>query len=279
MKLTRRQWLRLAGYSGALGVGLYTWRVEPHWIEVIKRPLTLAGLDSRWHGKTLVQISDLHFGPIVSTSYLRAALQKVEELQPDAIVVTGDWLDVRWSAGDGEAEELFALIPKAPKGVVGILGNHDYGKNYTQLDRADLVEKSAEILGVRLLRNESFVWDGLPVVGLDDLWGYRGNYSKVLKPMDRDLGHLILCHNPDGADLSLMGAMKGWILAGHTHGGQIRLPGYGAVMVPVHNTNYVAGHFEIVPGLEMWINRGLGYNLPFRFCSRPEITVFELEAG
>lgn len=277
-KLTRRQWLRIAGYSGVLGMGLYAWKMEPHWIEIRHSPLPLKNLASNWVGKKIIQISDLHFGPIVNLDYLKSTFDSLKELKPDGIVVTGDWLDIQWSKSNGTARDLFDLIPVTPRGTVGILGNHDYGRRYEDESRAKLVIQTGKSLGFRMLRNESDNWEGLPVIGVDDLWGTRGgNYSDSVRGIDREKGQLILCHNPDGADLSIWDSVEGWMLSGHTHGGQISVPGYGPLIVPVVNTRYVQGHYPVRSGLDLWINRGLGYNMQVRFRARPEITCFTLE--
>src|ERR1700733_8906448 len=89
--LTRRRFLA-TGLAGACGAGLYTWRVEPHWVEVVERDLPIAGLPSDLHGRRLVQLSDLHVGRSVDSDYLIACLQRVATLEPDLTVITGDFM-------------------------------------------------------------------------------------------------------------------------------------------------------------------------------------------
>jgi predicted MPP superfamily phosphohydrolase len=87
---------------------------------------------------------------------------------------------------------------------------------------------------------------------------------------------LALCHNPDTLDLHEWPDYQGFVLAGHTHGGQCRLPFLPPPIVPVHNHRYAAGEVAIAGGRVLYVNRGLGHLLRVRFNARPEITVFTL---
>src|SRR5207249_9777558 len=89
---------------------------------------------------------------------------------------------------------------------------------------------------------------------------------------------LVLCHNPDTADLPVWRDFRGWILAGHTHGGQCRPPFLPPPLLPVANRRYTAGEFQLDGGRKLYINRGIGHLLPARFNVRPEITIFRLTA-
>lgn len=86
----------------------------------------------------------------------------------------------------------------------------------------------------------------------------------------------MLAHNPDIVDLPQWTTFRGWVLSGHTHGGQCRLPLLGAPVVPVRNRRYTAGHVQIAQGRDLYVNSGLGYKRRLRFGVRPEVTVFTL---
>ena len=90
---------------------------------------------------------------------------------------------------------------------------------------------------------------------------------------------MALSHNPDTADRPVWGGMRGWILAGHTHGGQCRPPFLPPPILPVRNKRYSSGAFDVGPGRTMYVNRGLGYMLRVRFNARPELTLFTLTGG
>jgi uncharacterized protein len=88
--------------------------------------------------------------------------------------------------------------------------------------------------------------------------------------------NLVLCHNPDVADLPIWKGYQGWILSGHTHGGQCKPPFLPPPILPVRNRRYTAGEIDLNDGRRLYINRGLGYFRRVRFNVRPEITVFAL---
>ena len=90
---------------------------------------------------------------------------------------------------------------------------------------------------------------------------------------------LVLSHNPDSADRPGWDDFQGWILSGHTHGGQCKPPFLPPPLLPVSNKRYSAGEFELDGGRKMYINRGVGHLIRARFNVRPEVTVFELLAG
>jgi predicted MPP superfamily phosphohydrolase len=87
---------------------------------------------------------------------------------------------------------------------------------------------------------------------------------------------IVLSHNPDTADMPFWGAFDGWILAGHTHGGQCKPPFLRPPLLPVDNKSYIAGRYDLGGGRTMYINRGIGHLIQARFNARPEITVFSL---
>src|SRR5690606_6580405 len=94
---------------------------------------------------------------------------------------------------------------------------------------------------ITVLRNDSLHIQGLNVIGIDDYWG-RNFYPKVaMDKYHKDMANLVLCHNPDVCDLDIWGDYDGWILSGHTHGGQVRFPFQKATRLPVENKSYDEG--------------------------------------
>ena len=95
--LNRRQFLRLSGttLASAAGLTLYAWQVEPHWVEVVRRPMPLEHLPEALEGSTLLQISDIHVGPRVSSAYLLRTLTAARDLAPDFVAFTGDFVTYR----------------------------------------------------------------------------------------------------------------------------------------------------------------------------------------
>lgn len=261
----------------AAGTLLYTWRVEPHWVEVVEWPLPIAGLAPELAGKRLVQVSDLHAGPIVDQNYLMASLEGVAELRPDAIVVTGDFMTCDADESVGKAIEAMRALPSAPLGRLAILGNHDYGRYWQQEGAAGKLCSELEKLQIQALRNEVTSLGGLQIAGVDDLWTKNFQPEQTLRELATDRPALVLCHNPDGVDQPAFADYRGWILAGHTHGGQCKPPFMPPPIASVSNRRYVAGEYELTGGRRLYINRGLGYAHRVRFNARPEITVFTLQ--
>jgi predicted MPP superfamily phosphohydrolase len=274
-RITRRRFYGSLA-AGAAGLFLYAWRVEPHWLEVVKRDLVIAHLPEALVGQSLIQISDLHVGDIVDADYLIASLELISSLRPAMTVITGDFMTCH---GDEHIEAVIRVmrhLTPGPLGCFAILGNHDYAMDWSRSAVADkLVGKLAEV-GIRTLRNECQDVGGLQLVGLDDLWGPHFQPEGVLATVDWAGPALTLCHNPDAVDLAALSACRGWILSGHTHGGQCKPPFLPPPLLPVKNKRYTAGAFDIGAGRNLYINRGLGYLRRIRFNVRPEITVFRL---
>ncbi len=280
-KLTRRQWLARSAAGGVLlGMGsiAYAWRVEPHWVSVCHQRMPLNRLPSRLVGKRLVQISDLHVGPVVDNTYLRGVLRRLPELKPDYLVLTGDLMTCSKSEQVAATIDTLREAPIADVPTISILGNHDYGEFYRDLEVAARLTDGLDSLGIQVLRNRSISIDGLQFAGCEDFWSRQASLTRTLADLDLQKPAICLAHNPDLADRSGWGAFSGWILSGHTHGGQCRLPLLGAPVLPVDNKRYDAGHFRLNGGRDLYINRGLGYKRRVRFGVRPEVTVFTLEA-
>lgn len=279
-KLTRRRWLRRVAVYGTLaGIGIYTWRIEPHWLELVERDLPIKHLPAHLEGKRVLQLSDLHIGPRVDSDYIQRSLQQVNTLAPDLIVITGDFMTY---SGDEQINQVTGILKhlKIPRlGCYGILGNHDYGQDWSNLRVADQLTQQLSSLGIHILRNELALVDGLQLVGVDDLWSPNYNALMVLPQINKEQAVLALCHNPDAQDLVEWQNYQGWVLAGHTHGGQCKPPFLPPPMLPVMNRRYTSGAFDLGNQRQLYINRGLGYLMRVRFNARPEMTLFTLKSS
>ncbi len=273
--LTRRRFL-----AGVLAVPvlatLYAWRIEPAWVEFTERDLPIAGLPAALGGKRLVQLSDIHIGPEVDDDYIADTFRRVTALQPDLVVHTGDLVTYHGPPTLEQARALLAHWPQGRLGTIAILGNHDYGRRATDPTVAHRIAGLLTAAGCTVLRNEAVEVQGLTIIGLDDLWAKRISAGTLFTSLAPTQPTLALCHNPDACDLPLWTGYQGWILAGHTHGGQCKLPFLPPPFLPVRNRRYTAGEFALDGGRTLYINRGIGHLLRARFNVRPEVTVFRL---
>lgn len=223
----------------------------------------------------MAHLSDLHVGPLVGDEYLLQTFRQVADLKPDIVVITGDLMS--WH--DGWRDHVAAVYQHAPRGrlaTVATLGNHDYGPVWADPQMASSLVDVLKSCDITVLRNEMFDAGGLQVLGFDDLWAERFNPQEVLRNRDPALAAIALSHNPDTVDLPVWGNYEGWILSGHTHGGQCKPPFLPPPILPVRNKRYTAGEFQLAENRRMYISRGVGHSMPVRFNVRPEVTLFEL---
>jgi uncharacterized protein len=286
--LTRRQLLTAGVATLGAAVGGYTWLIEPHWVQVARRRMPLPGLPPELRGRTLLQVSDLHVGPRVDPEYLIRALRTAAALAPDFVVVTGDFISYRRGQDYRELARVLRYLPRGRLATVAALGNHDYGVAWRELAVADAVSSVVRDVGATVLRNEAARLGGLQFAGLGDLWSSEFSATHAaggpgaaatLAALDRAAPTVVLCHNPDALDLPVWDGVRGWVLAGHTHGGQCKPPFLPPPLLPVKNRRYTEGAFDVGPGRRLYVNRGLGHLIQVRFNVRPEITLFTLDAA
>lgn len=274
----------IKGILGLTGVGfltgLYAWQVEPFWLEFVKLKMPIRNLPKELIGKTLMQISDIHIGKRFDYNFVIDSFRKAKEFNPDFVVYTGDYVSTfKGQVQYQQLEEVLSNCVKGNLGTIGILGNHDYGINWAQPEVADNIATLLRNNGIALLRNEQQEFEGLNFIGFDDYWGLNFNPEKVMNNYDQSRASVLLCHNPDVCDLDVWNNYQGWILAGHTHGGQCKPPFLDPPMLPVRNKRYSAGKIELSNDRSLYINRALGHLWQVRFNVRPEITIFELTSA
>ncbi len=279
-KLSRRavfRWLaRTVAVTavGALGGTFYATRLEPRWVQITRLALVIPRLPAAFDGLRVVQLSDLHCG-LVPLDYLQATLRTAQNLHPDVWVLTGDYVV-------DNAASLLALAPalaglRAPHGVWAVLGNHDYWSD-VQVVRQGLAQGGVSLLlnqGVMLTQGTA----NLYLAGVDDGWSGQPNLGAALAACPPDVPAVVLWHEPDLADETARDPRAVLQLSGHSHGGQVRLPGLGALALPRLGRKYDMGLYQ-VGGMWHYTNRGLGYVWPpVRFNCPPEITELTLRVG
>ncbi|WP_258098573.1 metallophosphoesterase [Marinoscillum pacificum] len=278
--MIRRKFIKRTVF-GTVGIGaltgLYTWQVEPFWLEFVIRKMPIANLPDHLIGKTLMQISDVHIGNRFDYSYIIDSFKKAQARNPDFVVYTGDYVSYENEHQYKQLDEVLKYVVKGRIGTFGILGNHDYGKNWAEQHVADQISHQLENAGIRMLKNAQANSEGLNIIGFDDYWALNFAPDKVMKSYNEAKANLVLCHNPDVCDLDVWNGYKGWILSGHTHGGQCKPPFLDAPLLPVVNKDYSQGEIDLKDGRTLYINRAVGHLWQVRFNVRPEITIFELE--
>lgn len=279
LKFNRRKFLKRSMIVSGAGLltGLYAWQIEPFWLEFVQHQMPIKNLPNGLNNLKLMQISDMHVGNRFDRQYLIDSLIEAQTLNPDIVVYTGDFVSYESAEQFDQLQEVMEYVVKGKLGTVGILGNHDYGENWEEGDVADQIVEILEESGVRMLRNSSVEVEGLNIIGIDDYWAINFKPEQAFKNYDSSKANLVLCHNPDVADLDVWNGYQGWILSGHTHGGQCKPPFLTPPMLPVKNKAYAAGEVDLEDGRKLYINRALGHLWQVRFNVRPEITVFDLQ--
>ncbi|ASK31799.1 phosphoesterase [Chryseobacterium sp. T16E-39] len=276
--MTRKTFLKRLFQLSVIGSfpALYSWQVEPFWVEFVEHKLPIRNLPANLEGKTLMQISDLHVGNRFDWNFLIESFQKAQEFKPEFVVYTGDFVN---HGTIQEQQDLKTVMEKAvygSLGTFGILGNHDYGSSWNDIGLSRSICEILGDFGIRMLNNEQYEKHGLNFIGFEDMVSPNFNPMLVMKDLDHSKANLVLCHNPDVCDKDVWNGYKGWILSGHTHGGQCRIPGVITPILPVKNKKYVSGEIDLKDGRMLYINRAIGHSYQVRFMVRPEITVFTL---
>jgi predicted MPP superfamily phosphohydrolase len=277
--MKRRTFIKgMLGFAGAgLLTGLYSWQIEPYWLEFVEKEMPVKNLPKTLDGSTLMQISDVHIGNRFDWHYIIESFLKAQKLNPDFVVYTGDYVSYKDREQLSQLKEVLQHTVRGRLATVGILGNHDYGHGWKENDVADEIEGMLVQHGITMLRNAQQDFQGLNIIGFDDYWATNFHPEKVMTDYDAAKANVLLCHNPDVCDLDVWNGYQGWILAGHTHGGQVKPPFLDAPMLPVKNKRYSAGEIDLGDGRTLYINRALGCLWQVRFNVRPEITVFRLK--
>ena len=245
---------------------------ESETIVVERITIAIPGLKESLEGFTIAQISDIHLLPMTQPEHVANGVAITNSLNPDLTLLTGDYI---WT----DIEAMHALSPiianlDARYGVYTSLGNHDLWID------VNVIKQGLEEAGLPLLVNEgvpiSVGKEILYLAGVDDGWSGQPDLHAALEGAPPDVPVVLMAHEPDMADTFARDGRVALQLSGHSHGGQVRLPGIGAIALPYLGWKYDQGLYKVS---DMWLytNRGLGItNIALRFNCPPEITQFTL---
>jgi hypothetical protein len=289
-KLSRRRLIQ-ASLVGAAGLALYSGEIERHWIEITHTEVHLPGLHPNFDGARVAQVSDIHLDEFTEPFFLRHAIERINQLQPDMVLLTGDFVSTGPRSSEfarGAAWQCANLLTQLHcRQLYAVLGNHDVEVGSAQVTAALTTN------GITVLNNSC-----LPIERIGQRTGGRiwlaGTDDPLKGNPDPDLAIpaairsrpeepvVLMCHGPDYADHLLTtpaGQAVDLMLSGHTHGGQIRIPFIGPLTLPLMGRKYIEGWFRFGK-MQLYVNRGLGaVGVPFRFDCPPEIAIFTLRHG
>ncbi len=283
--MNRRKFLRLSAKAGTAALlcgGIYG-AVEAKNLGVTKLSVRIPKLPRSFHGMKVAFLSDLHHSAEVPAPFLRRAVAMTNALEPDLVVLGGDYVTAGWryvlqGTGNKYIGPCFDILKnlRARHGVFAVLGNHD--------QRAGAAAICAVIrrTGFHLISN-SGVWlgagdDRLRVCGVEDLSTQRPDIVPALGDATSSDAVLLVSHNPDFAE-TITDTRVGLVLSGHTHGGQVSLPVVGALILPSgYGQKYRYGYVQS-PRTQTYVTSGVGtLPLAVRIGAPAEIALITLQA-
>jgi uncharacterized protein len=273
MDEAKRWGLGALGLAGAAISG-YALLVEPIWIEVRRVRVHISDLHPALEGLRIGLLTDLHAGDRRSLRLVRKACRLLMKERPAIIAIAGDFADRRTGTFRPVLEALAAL--EAPHGVFAVPGNHDHKIGFRKW-RRDLILHST-ILDLTNRSTRIRIGSArLCLAGVDDFVRGTPSLDSLPPPGKRDLT-ILLAHNPDQAERSRRRFDRvDLVLSGHTHGGQVRLPGIGPILSSVEHDDLYEEGLRRRPWTQVYTSRGLGtIHVRARFLTRPEVSVVEL---
>jgi predicted MPP superfamily phosphohydrolase len=277
--MTRRDFLKItrnvaigSAVAGGLTTTGYATLFEPNRLKISRVSVTIKRLPPSLEGLKIILMSDFHLFPFTSADLIQQAIRQASTLQPDIALFAGDFVYSEAEAAYELSPILAQLNPKL--GSFAVLGNHDNVKG------AEIVQNALTQSGIEVLDNRGITLSVGPssfyLAGMDSMAAgspdvraafadYRGN-----KPV------LVLAHEPDTIDYYSQRAPIDLQLSGHSHGGQIRLPGIGPVILPPWGRRYPRGLYRVNDS-QLFTSQGIGtVDLPVRINCPPEIAEITL---
>jgi hypothetical protein len=272
---TRREFLRWTFGTVALspaGVFTYGAAIGKERYEIVQHTVTLPRLSPRLEGFRVVQLTDIHVGNFMKQAKLEWYVRAANDLNPDIVALTGDFI----GSSPHFVRACAAALEKldARHGVFACLGNHDHWVG------AQHVTEALQAAGIQVLRNEgrtlSVQGALLNIAGVDDPWRGKTDFDRALLMTEPNTPTIMLCHQPDLFPALVRRGVE-LTLAGHYHGGQVKLQFLGMAVSPAHLISQFVEGLHVRGGSQLYVSRGIGITgPPVRLNATPEITLLHL---
>ena len=269
---------KTGGAAAVIGLGApaYAYEIEPATPDVTRRDIKIAGWPPSASGLKIGQLSDLHCQDSRAEARTALAARLLLAQKPDIVFLTGDYISSgyaeSWAVASAGA---LAPLRNVPRGVFAVLGNHDYAGG-----RSAQVAAALEQAGFRVLRNRAAALpgaDNLWIVGMESRSVSADDPVQAMQGVPAAAVKILLIHEPDYADDAPLGfALQ---LSGHSHAGQIRVPGLPPLYCPTWGRRYPEG-LEQARNHLVYTTRGVGMMGPqMRFCCPPEVTLLTVHSA
>lgn len=254
----------------------YSRFVEPYMLFVNEDKIVSKNIDDEFHGLKIIHFTDLHFGSVIHEKQLKKLVKKINELNPDIVIFTGDLIEQKYECTKEEVKLLtkYLNMINARLGKYAIIGNHDYyieninnfyyDSNFTILNNSyDIIyNTSNEAIGIYGLENITY--------GTPDMTKYNEEKFKNTKYK------ILLMHEPDYIDNVINNYDINLILSGHSHNQQVRIPYIKGFWLPEGSKKYYEPYYKI-NNTDVYISNGLGTSsIELRFLSPPSINLFRI---
>jgi uncharacterized protein len=274
--MNRREFMKVGSLFAAGGLLAKVGQIELNdetTTPVLERvEIPIRNLKPALEGFTIVQLSDIHLRPYTKPDLVKQAVEMSNELRPDLVVMTGDYV---WRVQEA-AFELAPLLAgfNARHGVYSVLGNHDHW-----LD-VEVTRRAFEEAGLPMLINQGLEISAgngsFYLAGMDDGWSGKPDLNMAVEKAPSDIPIILLLHEPDLVDETSLDTRIALQLSGHTHGGQVLIAGRPPIFTPDLGKKYSQGLFR-VNDTWLYTNRGLGViSVPLRLNCPPEVTLLTL---
>lgn len=295
------KYILLAGL-GILGFLVIWGLIEPYFLDKENQVAEIPNLPEAWEGKRIGLVTDFQLGMwLDNTNTVRRSIEELIEERPAVALIGGDFIYHAMENPNTEIQQAIDLVrPLTEAGIptYAVLGNHDYGMSSQEADPkerlAKQLERKLEAIGVQVLHNEA-VRLSLPgnantskpfyLVGVSANWPDRDRPKVALADVPDNAPRFVMMHNPNSFE-AFPPQTAPVAVAGHTHGGQIRLP-----FTPqwswltfkkkdkVHVDGWIAEDYG-ASGNQLYVNRGIGFSVvPIRINCPPELTMFTLQSS